>query len=126
MNLTDLEDMEEDFAYLQIGEVFARGEILVPGAVTRAMGWEPGTELMASRTDELLILQRFLPRCAVCGSILRVKAVRDSFLCEKCIQAAQAAPLYEERERDAVKILCLEGGEEADPKKGDVGKDGLA
>ena len=67
MNLTDLEDMEEDFAYLQIGEVFARGEILVPGAVTRAMGWEPGTELMASRTSEMLIVQEFLPRCMICG-----------------------------------------------------------
>ena len=104
-------DFEEELHEKRIDDVFAQGEVLIPAAVTEIMGWEPGTELMVSKTSEMLIVQEFLPRCIICGSLQNVKEVLDKFLCQSCIELAEEMPFYHEKKK-YIKKVCYENDED--------------
>lgn len=77
-----------------LAEVEIWGHIELAPLVSKIMGWKPGTELMGQKVDGLLILQQFRPKCCICGSMKRIKEVRDMFLCQDCIDAAEEQPYY--------------------------------
>lgn len=107
--------MDEKFEEKYLATVGPYGHIALTPLASRVMEWEPGTEIMGTKVDGMLILQPYQPRCCICGSVLQVKAVGDLFLCQKCIQRANQAPCYtgmdpslpEEYEED-LEDICVE------------------
>lgn len=103
-------DFEEELHEKRI-EVFCTGGNPYPGFCNGNHGWEPGTELMVSKTGEMLIVQEFLPRCIICGSLQNVKEVLDKFLCQHCIELAEEMPFYHEKKK-YMKKVCYENDED--------------
>ena len=85
---------EKSFGDEILAEVETFGHVELAPQVGERMGWQPGTELMGSKVGELLILRQFRPKCCICGSKEMLKEIRDVFLCQRCIDAADAQPFY--------------------------------
>ena len=77
-----------------ISEVELWGHVELAPKVSEIMGWKPGTELTGQKVGGLLILQQFRPKCCICGSTEQIKDVRDMFLCQRCIDAADEQAYY--------------------------------
>ena len=77
-----------------LAEVETFGHVELAPQVGEVMGWRPGTELMGSKVGELLILRQFRPKCCICGSKDLLKEMGNTFLCQRCIDAADAQPFY--------------------------------
>ena len=71
---------DEELNETRVACVYSHGEITFPSYVTEIMGWEPGTEVMVSKVDGMLIVQPFRSRCSFCGSMVDVKEVSDKFI----------------------------------------------
>lgn len=87
--------MNHKFEEKRVTRIEYSGHMILPTYVSEAMGWEPGTEIMGTKVDGMLILQQFQPRCCVCQSVLHVKKVHHTFICEKCIACAEKSTIYE-------------------------------
>lgn len=88
--------MSHDLVKKQIASVKDSGQIILPSYVCEAMGWEPGTDIVGTKVSGILVLQPAVqPKCCICQSVLRVKKVRDTFICQDCIENAEKNSLYE-------------------------------
>ena len=88
-------NLEESMKEKRLAIVESTGYIELSPDVSETMEWEPGTEIMGTKVDGLLILEPFRPRCKICDSAFRVKEVRGEFLCEDCINRAKKNSFYE-------------------------------
>ena len=53
-------------------------------------------DIIGTKVNGILVLQPAVqPRCCVCQSVLHVKKVRDTFICQKCIECAEKSSVYE-------------------------------
>lgn len=87
-------NLEENMNEKRLAIVSPTGHIILSPDISETMEWEPGTEIMGSKVDGLLILEPFRPRCTICDSVFRVKEVRDGFLCQDCINKAKKNSYY--------------------------------
>lgn len=96
MNDAEAKEKEDVKALYEkpIAKVGLWGHIELAPKVSEIMGWRLGTELTGQKVDGLLILQQFRPKCCVCGSTDQLKEVRDMFLCQRCIDAADEQAYY--------------------------------
>ena len=96
MNDAEAKEKEDVKALYEkpIAKVGLWGHIELAPKVSEIMGWRLGTELTGQKVDGLLIQQQFRPKCCVCGSTDQLKEVRDMFLCQRCIDAADEQAYY--------------------------------
>lgn len=88
-------DLEDNLKEKRLAVVGNNGYIELSPDVSETMDWEPGTEIMGSKVDGMLILEPYRPRCAICGYAFQVKEVRGGFLCQNCIDKAKKNPFYD-------------------------------
>ena len=87
-------DLENSMKEKRLAVVEHNGYIELSPDISETMDWEPGTELMGSKVDGMVILEPFRPKCCICGSTEQIKDVRDMFLCQRCIDAADEQAYY--------------------------------
>ncbi len=87
-------DLEYSMKEKRLAVVEHNGYIELSPDISETMDWEPGTELMGSKVDGMLILEPFRPRCVICDSVFQTKEVRGKFLCQSCIDKAKKKSFY--------------------------------
>ena len=90
-------DIEDNIQEKRLAVVDPDGYIELSPDVSETMGWEQGAEIMGSRVGDMLVLERFRPRCIICGFPFETKELNEKFICQSCADRARKKRFYKYR-----------------------------